>query len=466
MVGLTGVYATGLHAYGMFMWDEAEYASLARSLLHGNGFSVGGEVNYYRLPMLPAMTAIWMALTGREADWILKIVSLVSALGVLGLVYLVVHKLYDLATAVSAALLLAFFPQFWFSVPKLLTEIPFMVWFTGAVFFLYFALYVSPRWLYLSAVLTVLALMTRYTGVLFAPIAILFLFIRFARKPEEAWVFLCSREFLLSTFLAIILMLPWLIRQQLAFGDPLIGFRYASSQLSWYEPGVSMPWSYYLSALPQMLTVPGVALVLAGLALAICRTDRFALHCALVVGVILLWHSFYRYKEPRLIMAVLPFLAVLGALAVSRIVSPQNRMLRYAVILSLLLLVAVPSQFMERRGLRQQHTLGYPSFLDAMQYLKRVSRPTSVILGASWPQIAWYADRRVIDYPARKEGLDKLPANVEWAVIVNFERGQKPYVTQLRNELNNADFIRGDAVEFHDAVFSTLLVRMRLLRRM
>lgn len=459
-----GIYATGLHSYGMFMWDEAGYASLARSLLRGNGFSIGGIANYYRLPVLPIMTMIWMALTGSQTDWVLKIVSLMSALSVLSLVYLVVYKVYDRATAVSATVLLGFFPQFWSSVPLLMTEMPFMIWFTGAIFFLYFSLYENPRWLYFSAIFTALALLTRYTGVLFAPIALLFLFTRYAQAPKDAWTFLRSRDFLLSAILAIVLMSPWLIRQQLTFGDALIGFFYASHQLSWYLPGVSMPWNYYLSALPNMLTVPGIALVIVGTVWAVYRKDRFALHCAAAVGVILVWLSFYRYKEPRLIMAVMPFMAVLGALAVARVLSSRARMLRHAVILFLLLLVAVPSQFAVRRALAEQRTLGYPSFLDAMKYLKQVSSPDSVIVGASRPQIAWYADRRVIDYPAQRKDLTKLPANVKWAVIVNFERGQKPYVAQLRNELSTADFSQGDALEFHDATFVTLLVRMDVLR--
>jgi hypothetical protein len=29
------LYSFGLNSYGMFLWDEAEYASIGRSVLHG-----------------------------------------------------------------------------------------------------------------------------------------------------------------------------------------------------------------------------------------------------------------------------------------------------------------------------------------------------------------------------------------------------------------------------------------------
>ena len=453
-----------LQSFGMFMWDEAEYASIARSLLRGEGFAISGQPNYYRLPILPATAAASMAISGAETDWIAKIPSLMFALLAISLVYIVVRSQYDMLTSICAAMLLGLFPAFWLYTAHLLTEMPFLVFFAGAVFFLYFSLYRDRRWLYACAVFMVLALLTRYTGALFAPIALLFFLFYYITERKAALQLLRSRELWLSFLLAIVLLLPWLLRQQMTFGDAFIGFRYAANQLSGYLPGVSMPWYFYLLGLPKMLSWAGLLIVGIGFFVAIYKRDRFVLHCMLAVGVIIIWHSFYRYKETRLVMAILPFVAVPAALAITQLMPKKIRFLHYGVAVSALVLVAVLAYFQVRLNFQYQITNGYPSFLQAMQRLKNVSKPDSIVVGPNKPQIAWYADRRVRNYPD-KQAFAKLPASVEWAVITNFERGQKSYVAPLVKGLTRADLYRGNVVVFEDKRFTTILVRTHLLQK-
>ena len=49
------------------------------------------------------------------------------------------------------------------------------------------------------------------------------------------------RAFWLGPLLAVVILLPWFIREYLEFGDPLVGVKIASEQLPNYMPGVSMP---------------------------------------------------------------------------------------------------------------------------------------------------------------------------------------------------------------------------------
>ncbi|MBW1802459.1 MAG: hypothetical protein JRJ85_17225 [Deltaproteobacteria bacterium] len=74
---------------------------------------------------------------------------------------------------------------------------------------------------------------------------------------------------------------------------------------------------------------------------------------------------------------------------------PFSNILMVAVLACLFLI----NIFNVRRHLSQQVTLGYPSFLNAMNYLREKTNPDAILVGANYPQISWYADRRTVDFP-------------------------------------------------------------------
>jgi len=57
------VYLGTIDSYGMFMWDEAEYACLARSISRGQGFSISGKPDPLRPPILPLTGAAVISLS-------------------------------------------------------------------------------------------------------------------------------------------------------------------------------------------------------------------------------------------------------------------------------------------------------------------------------------------------------------------------------------------------------------------
>ncbi len=68
LLGCAGLYARALDAPKMFGWDESEYAALGRSLLRGEGFSISGQPNRLRPPVLPLAAAAGLWLGGAAAD--------------------------------------------------------------------------------------------------------------------------------------------------------------------------------------------------------------------------------------------------------------------------------------------------------------------------------------------------------------------------------------------------------------
>ncbi|MEO8605844.1 MAG: glycosyltransferase family 39 protein [bacterium] len=460
LLALAGaVYAQTQGAYGMLMWDEAEYASLARSLVRGDGYTIAGAAQGLRPPLLPLAAAAGLWLNGRADDPTVHAVGVALAVLALAIVYTGAARAYDRATGLVAAALLASMPWFWSATARLLSEIPLLALFGAALLAWSGALLRDARWFYVSWGCLGLALLTRYTALLFGPLALLLTLAAGAGDGRAVWRRLCTRHVLLAPLLGLVVFAPWLVHQGLVFGDPLVGFRQASSQLQDYMPGVAMPWWRYVAGLPAMLSWPTAVLALFGVLWAARKRDHFALQCVLVVVFILIWFSCYRYKEARLVSAILPAVAVLAALGLTRGLFGRAPPSALAAIVAAIALFNFGAT---RPTFEHVHTLGYPSFLAAMDFVRQHSSPDALLVGPNTPQIFWYADRRVTDFP-EKAALPALLDRVEWVIVTDFERGQKAYVPELAARIPESAFADGRAVRFADGQFSTLVVRPALL---
>lgn len=459
------LYSTTLDSYGMFVWDEAEYASLGRSVLRGEGFSLSGKPNSFRLPLVPLSAAASMLLLNSTEDVIVRLPSLVFSLLGLFVVYWCVKTQFDRATGVVAAALLGFFPSFWRSTPFVLTEIPFMAFFTGAVLFFSLGLYRARHFFYWSWLCFGLALSTRYNAVLFAPIIVTFLALALVARDTEVWDNLWSKDFFIGPVLGLALVTPWLLRQQMTFNGALAGFRGAISQVQVFQTR-SRPWYHYPAHLPDMISwIPTVLLAL-GIFWTVRKRERFALHCLLASLTIIVWFSQYGYKGMRLITSVLPFLAILASLGLTKQILPKRLGMRqFQGVLTCCLGVIFALNFLDmRKVFAMNATTGYPSFLRALQFLRKNTPQDAVLVGANYPQIYWYTDRQVMNFPdeARLQGVLEQS---EWIIVTNFERSQRSYVSGLAKLFTRRDVREGNAVVFRDNRFTTILLRSPLLKQ-
>jgi 4-amino-4-deoxy-L-arabinose transferase-like glycosyltransferase len=450
------LYASGLSRPAMFMWDEAEYASIGRSVVRGEGFAISGAPNRLRPPVLPLAVGAAIRGLGTEADVVARAVVVVFSLLALLALYACLAVQSGAATGLVAAALLGMAPEFWTSTTLVLAEIPFLAFFTPAVLALYLGLYRDARWFYPAWVAFALALLARYTAVLFGPIALAFVVVAYLSGDPSVRARLRSPHFWLTPLVAALALAPWLIRQHVVFGDALVGVRQASRQLPVYAPYLSMPWHFYLTHVPWMLSPLSAAAVIVGAAWAGWRRDRFGLHCLGVAAGILVWFSVYRYKETRLVIAALPFMTVLAALALARLASPLGRRL-WATIVGVALTALLIANFVVVRDMQARRVvLGEPSFLEAMRFLRETTAPDTVVIGANYPQIAWYADRRAVDLP-EDTALPAALAGAGWVVVTNFERGQRPYARALPERITPR--APGDRLVFRDERFVTILIR-------
>jgi len=460
---LAGLYASTLHSLGMLGWDESEYASLGRSVARGDGFTVSERPSMLRPPLLPLAVAASLLVTGSQSDMAAKLPNLVFSILALLVLYWAMQRERDHLTGWIAAAFLGLMPIFWQFTSRLLTEIPFMAFFTATIVGFYLGLYRNDRYFYGSWIAVALSMLTRYTAVLFAPIALCFTL--FAMTNPDARRRIKRRHFWLSPFAGLVLLLPWLLRQQIVFGNAVIGFETASEQLQAFLPGVSMPWHFYLTHLPAMVSPILCMPLVVGIVWAFQSRDRFALHCLFVVAFILLWFSAYRFKEIRMATSTLPFLAIVAALGVTQATLPRALTKRWIGALAIFLIATLALSFVANRSFFSRTvTLGYPSFTDAMHSLRKRAPKDAVLMGASLPQIFWYADRRVVDFPPEPDLFASL-ARCDWVIVTNFERSQPPWVLRLPVKITPEDVKDGNAMVFQSGLFSTVLIRADLLRK-
>jgi 4-amino-4-deoxy-L-arabinose transferase-like glycosyltransferase len=465
LLALFGIlYSFSLNSYGMFLWDEAEYASIGRSVLRGQGFTVSGVPNKLRPPILPLAGAAGMFLFGDQSDdSVLRKTAGAFALLALLIVYGFAAAAYGRTTGLVAAALLGISPLFWVFVPYFLSEIPFLGFFTAAVWFFYFGIYLDQRFFLGSWVCWALAFLTRYTASLFLPVMVLFVVIAVWRGGPEARRRLRSRVFFLGPLVGLLLLAPWLVREYMTFGDPLAGLRKASHQLQVYLPGVSMPWNYYPRRMPALLSIEIAALFAVGVIWAFRKRDRLGMHNALVAAVILAWFSCYRYKEDRMVSSALPFMAMVAAVVLVKATGSLRPLGRGAVLGGVLAGCFFMNLRVTQPVFENQVTLGYPVFLNAMTFLRENAGPGAVVLGANLPQIHWYSNLGVKNIPEIEELPDAL-RHSEWVVITNFEPEQKPYVLGLVKLVPDNPTSHETAV-FRDSQFITVVVRSDWLLR-
>jgi 4-amino-4-deoxy-L-arabinose transferase-like glycosyltransferase len=303
-------YAHTSGAYGMLMWDEAEYASLARSLWRGEGYAIDGTPHVLRPPLLPLAEATSFWLHGGADDAAVYATTVALALLALLLLYTAAALAYDRATGLAAAALLGSAPWFWTATAGALSEIPFLAFFGAAMCSWSAGLRRDARWFYVSWLCIGVAFLTRYTALLVGPLALLLTMLELAHGDAAVRRRVGARAFVLAPLVGAAIVAPWFARQALVFGDPLIGVRAASTQLQVYLPGVAMPWWQYVAGLPAMLSWPTLLLLLLGAGAAFRRGDRFAIHAVVTVLFVLAWFSVYRYKEPRLVSGFLKWVVL------------------------------------------------------------------------------------------------------------------------------------------------------------
>jgi 4-amino-4-deoxy-L-arabinose transferase-like glycosyltransferase len=163
---------------GYHMWNEVYYATIARNFEH---FGLLAQYNYDPMggmpfgPRLgPSPLGPWLVYLSYQvfgpAEWAARVPMLLLGLFSLVAVYGVARELYSAEVGLGAAFFAAIMPGVVFFSRQVALESPMAAFGLAAVWTLLVAKRTSQlRWMYLSAVLLAMAIMAKYTAVLFVP---------------------------------------------------------------------------------------------------------------------------------------------------------------------------------------------------------------------------------------------------------------------------------------------------------
>jgi len=304
-------------SYGYLLptWDGVIYLLNARRFLYG--YSPYSLFELLRPPLLPVMIAILWSFVGENYLAVIPIQPIFTVIAAL-LLYVVVRRMFDWKTAMLSFLFFLFNPNLFVNTDQLLTHGVQLVFTLLCILFAWrsyseqtdatsIEAFVYPALVGFFGALTSL---TRYPAVVFFP-SVLFLALKRDMKRNLQWLTVCACSFIAT-------WMPWLGWNMTYAGGDLFASVKAGFIVGAYV-GQPEPWYYYLTSLPQLITVVGVILLLIGIAGKTSFKDprilTFLGWFALAVGA----HSIFVNKQLRFTIEWFPAIAVLMALGVRRI---------------------------------------------------------------------------------------------------------------------------------------------------
>ena len=106
--------------------DEQQYAQLASSILHGDGFAfIAGRPTSMRPPLYPLFIATVWRLAGSESLQAVRGAQIFLSLLITAAIYALALRVFGRRTAIAAAAIVCFYPSFLFSGLLLLSEVLF-----------------------------------------------------------------------------------------------------------------------------------------------------------------------------------------------------------------------------------------------------------------------------------------------------------------------------------------------------
>lgn len=349
---------TTLHVGDLSGYDDAFYAHEGKQMLQtGDWWNVrfNGNLNFEYPPMFIWMEALSMKLFG-VTDFAAKLPSALSGLIIIILVFLITRTLTeDFWLPILASWVMLFTQYFLKYSMHAMTDVPFTLFFTMAIFFYVKGLQ-RPLFLALCGLPIGLAILTRsLLGTIV--LAILVAHILFTKNFRVLW----SVPFLCALLIAFLLPSIWFYSQYKLHGNGFL-----TAHLSFFSGKLLPPkrpdvWKIIRNLLhyPRMLFklyLPWFPLMVIGLFLqikAMVRSkDSLATLVVLWVLLVLLAFSMAEAKILRYIMAAFPAFSILTAIPLnkwlSRVQNKVNMKVVYGILIAAALGIAIFANHKQR----------------------------------------------------------------------------------------------------------------------
>ncbi len=197
-------------------WDEGEY------LLKAKDWGYGAPMEHYWSGRPIALTVLWALLFKLGANEVVLrfFTELLPSIGTVIVIYLLGKELYNQKVGVVAAAMMSVFWLHLFFTARLLMDLPGLFFAMMSILFFWkgFVKKQGNKYIYLTALFTVLTALTKYNDgmIVFAFIIILVLLERLNfLKNKAMWK--------AAGLVTVIILIPYMIFNYKSFGDPLPG---------------------------------------------------------------------------------------------------------------------------------------------------------------------------------------------------------------------------------------------------
>ncbi|RLJ02112.1 MAG: hypothetical protein DRP11_03410 [Candidatus Aenigmatarchaeota archaeon] len=388
-------------------WDEAVYLGLADNIKEFRySLSESEPVESFRPPLFPLLLAMGFdsILPARILTWFFGMLSVYGT-------YLLGRRFLNEEHSLIAAAFLSSFPLLIFFGNKILTESLFVTLLSFSLLF-YLKSFEVRRYSILAGALTGILIMTRYFGLIV--------------------VFLCSlyylyrksyRHFLFFSLALLIIISPWLIFNQMTFGNP-IGAMIINYQI--YSSTPPEPWYllfkdfFYIFGPVGFLSMAGILLIFRNI-----RENR-DFHILFLLSILPIVAFFAAgHKEHRYLVSFFPIYALTASYFMNYFKDFRKPLL---VISMILVLVSA--------GIGAKHVWddreGGKALLEASLYLRNNTPEDSVILSEfysplyprKWsalnPWVEYVGKRKVVLFPENISDMEDVLNSADYALIYSF----------------------------------------------
>jgi 4-amino-4-deoxy-L-arabinose transferase-like glycosyltransferase len=411
-------------------WDSALYLLEAKRIAFG--ILEAPMYEPHRPVVLPFLSAVLYRVGLTETSILLMI--LLFSLSAVYMTFLVGKTLYDREIGLLASFFMAVFWENLFYTQRILTEMP-------SLFFWLLTIYVYLRaivkkekpYVYFLLPSFVLMFLTQFrTGMLFFPLA-------FHCLVSRKWKILKTTEFAYSTAISLLIFIPYVIFSYHYYHRPL-GFL-QSYHLQHITAGVIDRLGVFIEYIyffPQYLGFVLVSVFLYGtvsaLLFAISKTSKDDKRKA-VERLILLWgliifplltQSYFETFVDRYAIYVFPAVFLINAFG---IVDIKRYLKRFNVSLArvflvLILLSSSVYQVKVADKLIRMKKDSYLQIKEAGLWIKDHSQNEDLIISNSWPQIAYYAQRKTAPFTETEGEFEEMVAGTQpkYVMVSVFEQ--------------------------------------------
>mgnify|MGYP001591403107 CR=1 FL=1 len=422
-------------------WDEADYMSAAKRL--GLGLDIR-DIWYYRRGFLfPLISAPFFMFGFGEIG--VRLLEILFSTGFVFVSYILLTRFFEKKIALLTSICLTFSWILFFFSGRILTDIPaaFFILVSFLFFWDGYFLKKGNKYIYLSAIIFVLAVLTRMQSLMIAPAFL----ITVLMKEKHKFIF--NRNIWIALMIFIALMIPQFYLYSSHYGNPFADI--ASHYLGIGEKAsetldtrtFSTATFNYIFDLPYMMGSWIFWLFLLGFLVffldilvgfdKIFKNEEiqkkfiiffFPLCIFLIMGYI----GSVSYVEQRYITAALPFLFLMTVYPLVKfreVLENQNFSKKTAniLIITILLLLLVPN-FLLANKMIEEKKFSYLEVKQAGLWIKENSNPSDIVISGSLPQTVYYSERTV--YPFGLDSQINPSGKDNETLLLQFINEKKP----------------------------------------